>query len=231
MNEIFKDGSSVIDERLDRLEHFDERSRSYAVDTSGWEPVRKMWQYPTVLNQLNTGGCTAFGMSHLLLSTPLSVKKPKLDAQFARVKIYYPSQKNDPWPGGEYPGAYPVYGGTSVLTMLQTVKQLGLITEYKWNFSLEDVILTIGNDRPIGLGTTWYDTMSEPDKDGFISPRNGKKVGGHFCVIIGVDPYKHFVTILNSWGGGWGDDGTAKMTFDSLAFLMRSGSEQVAVYR
>jgi hypothetical protein len=231
MTEIFKDGTQVIDERLDRLEHFDERSRSYAVDTSQWKPVRKMWQHSTVLNQGREGACAGFGTAHLLLSAPNYVTSPRIDNTFAREQLYWPAQRIDPWPGGEYPKASPKYAGTAVLCVMKVAQKAGLIKDYRWIFTLEDLILTIGNDRPVGIGSAWYDTMSEPDKDGFISPRNGKKVGGHFYMGVGVDPYKHFVTILNSWGDGWGDDGTAKMTFDSLAFLMRGGSEQVAVYR
>ena len=56
-------------------------------------------------------------------------------AKFKAPALYYEAQRVDEWPGGAYPGANPVYEGTSVRAGAEVLRTKGHITvnSVKWN--------------------------------------------------------------------------------------------------
>jgi hypothetical protein len=132
----------------------------------------------------------------------------------------------DPWPGGSYPGASPFYEGTSVLAGVKIAHAQGWFDEYRWAFSLDELIMGVGHNGPAVLGVAWYEGMYFPDADGFVHIK-GNRVGGH-CILCNAVNVKHkYFTLTNSWGAGWGMVGTCFISFDDMERLLAERGEAV----
>lgn len=165
--------------------------------------------------------CVGAAFTHELAAKPAVVKN--VDIQFAK-SLYFEAQRQDGWPGGEYPGASPIYSGTSVLAGAKVVKTLGYVKEYRWAFGLEDLILAVGYKGPAVLGLDWYTDMFDVDGNGYISA-SGQVEGGHCILCKAVNVKKEYFVLHNSWGPTWGVNGDAKITFDDMNYLLQSGGE------
>jgi hypothetical protein len=225
-----KDGSSTADRRLDRIASpFDRRSLDFpvgaALNTEQQEPVSHTWAIPDgtpVLDQGSEGACVGFGVTNELLFYPVAVRG--LDAVFAREKIYWVAQREDPWPGGSYDGASPRYEGTSVLYGVKAAADLGYYTEYRWATKEKELALGVGYLGPAIIGVDWYEGMFQPDSKGFIHP-TGDKAGGHCTLIIGVNVKSGYYDLHNSWGASWGTKGNCKISFEDMQKLLGDGGE------
>ena len=226
---VLKDGTTTLDRRLDRLPAFDRRMLSFpvqgALNAEQQKLVSRKWTAPpgtAVLDQGQEGACVGFGCANELLYYPVPVRG--LDAEFARQKIYWVAQEADPWPGGSYPGASPRYEGTSVLFGVKAVADLGYYQEYRWATSERELALGVGYLGPAIIGVDWYAGMFAPGSDGYIRV-TGQKMGGHCCLIIGVNIKSGYYTIRNSWGPTWGDNGNAKISRADMAKLLADNGE------
>lgn len=219
-----KNNQKTEDLRLDRIEQFDERSRSYSIaDLKTTKKLRSYtWRCNDWFDQGKEGACVGFSLGHELAARPAEVEG--LDYDYLVEKIYWEAQKTDPWEGGAYPGADPKYHGTSVLAGVKTVQKLGWIEEYRWAFSIEDVLYGIGHNGPAVLGIPWYYDMYFPDENGFIKP-TGQLVGGHAILARAVNIKKKYVTLRNSWGKDWGHEGDCYISFDDLESLLNQRGE------
>ncbi|MBU0995059.1 MAG: hypothetical protein KJ737_21405 [Proteobacteria bacterium] len=221
-----KDGSETNDIRLDRVQFFDERSRSY--------PVRSMiavkelrsytWRCNIHLDQGREGACVGFGISHELAARPSEVKG--LTNKFAKESIYWEAQKIDEWEGGSYPGASPRYEGTSVLSGVKISRQKGFFDSFYWGFSLNDLALGVGRRGPAVLGLSWMEGMGKTDENGYIRA-TGEVVGGHCILCRGVNVREKYFLLRNSWGKDWGKTGDCKISFDDMKKLLANGGESV----
>ena len=72
-------------------------------------------------------------------------------------------QALDEWPGEDY-------DGTSVRAFYKWLKVKGFITEYRWAFDCETVINHVLGIGPVQMGTIWDESMSNPDRWGYIYP-------------------------------------------------------------
>jgi hypothetical protein len=211
------------DPRLDRLVHFDERSRDFPVTTllaEDQEVVSNTWACNVNLDQGTEGACVGFGFSHELAAEPVIVP---VSGPYAR-QLYFDAQRVDQWPGGAYPGATPHYEGSSVLAGAKVCKARGLITEYRWAFTLRDLMLSVSHVGPAVIGVSWYQGMIKPDSLHFLKP-TGRLMGGHCVCITGISVAKKAFRVHNSWGLGWGVRGQAWLSWDSMALLMRRKGE------
>jgi hypothetical protein len=221
-----KDNTTTEDVRLDRLVQFDERSRNYSIAplVSSKKPRSYTWKNTEWYDQKSEGACVAFALGHELNARPAQVKN--IPEDWLVKGVYWNAQKIDPWEGGSYPGANPVYEGTSVLAGVQTLQKLGAFQEYRWAFNMNDIIMGVGYNGPAVIGVNWYEGMFYPDKDGFIKP-TGFLAGGHAVMIKAVNVRKQIFTIRNSWGRSWGKNGDCYITFNHLHELMRQRGECV----
>jgi hypothetical protein len=231
MIEILKDQTSPEDPRLDRLVSFDEESRKYGVGDllralpgQITIPRSYSWRCNVRLDQGQEGSCVGHGIAHELASRPSEVQD--ITHEFARQVIYWQAQREDEWPGGEYPGASPRYGGTSVLAGVKVAQKLGYFDSYHWAFSLQDLILGIGYHGPAVLGLSWHEGMFTTDPSGYLSV-TGPIVGGHCILARAVDLGQKRITLRNSWGIGWGQSGDAYVTFDAMDQLLHEQGEAV----
>lgn len=215
-----RDGSQVQDGRLARLKHFDERSRNYPVRAAlepGAKPRSYTWSCSKWLDQGQDGACVGFSMTHELIARPAVVTKG-MTPTFAKEKVYWEAQKIDPWQGGSYPGASPFYEGTSVLAGIQVLQKLGYITEYRWAFGLDDLVLAVGHCGPAVLGIPWYDGMFNMAPCGYVHV-TGQVAGGHAILCNGVNVKNKTFNLHNSWGTSWGRGGDATVHEDGEAVI------------
>lgn len=136
-------------------------------------------------DQGNTSTCVRYGCTHLLMLAPIVRRNA-----FTLTERLYPwAQDNDEWPGAE-----PTYYGTSVRAGLQFLrKELGVISEFRWAQSMDDVRgwLTMPKDKgggPLVVGTDWWsgcDNLGDaPFAANWWEP-DGNYRGGHCWVIKG----------------------------------------------
>lgn len=232
---LLKDGTETEDRRLDRFVHFDERSRNFGVAAlAGAVPKDKVWWMPRKRqgDQGREGACVQYGITHALLASPSPAALAVARQVWKDNLIYWEAQRRDPYPGGEYPGAYPVAGGTSVLCGLQVAVELGFCDAYYWAFGLDQAVLGISTVCPAVIGVWWKAGMMEPGPGGLIEA-TGANVGGHCVAVIGVDYGRKFAggrvedvaVIAQSWGPTYGDGGRVYLPLAQLGELLADDGE------
>jgi len=218
-----KEGTTE-DIRLDRIEKFDERSKQFPITDilTAKKPRSYTWRCRAWLDQKNEGSCVGHGIAHELAARPAEVQG--LTHKYAKEQIYWEAQKIDRWPGGSYPGASPVYEGSSVLAGVKIAHKLGWMESYRWGFGLEDLMLGVGYNGPAVLGVPWYKGMYSPNSEGYIKV-TGDRLGGHCILCNAVNIKKERFTLHNSWGKGWGMDSECYISFEDMGKLLKSRGE------
>lgn len=234
-----KGGATTENPKLDRVYELDWNSLNYPVTAKAAvaqainKPRSFTWFIDLWLDQGQQGACVGNGYAHELAAKPVQVVG--IDEQFAHDVIYWQTQREDPWPGGEYPGATPRYSGTSVLTGAKVVQELGFYSAYHWALNIQELAIGIGYDGPAVLGVNWYEGMDNPDAKGFLHV-SGKVVGGHCILANGVrivwktgsakatwadvDLDKSYLKLHNSWGKDWGVKGGAYLSLSDMDRLL-----------
>lgn len=229
---ILRDGQETLDRRVDAIPVMDMRNVKFPVSSSfpSREPINKYWLTSPPLDQNREGACVAFSLTGALLSEKHSTHISQeiiLDGNFAREQIYYNAQRIDEFPGGEYPGATPRMGGTSLQAGLRVLKELQLIDGYTWGFSVDDLILGVGYIGPAVIVIPWYQGMYSTVGKSFELKLRGPQVGYHAIVVKAVEVNEKFFVLLNSWGSSFGHRGLCRVSFDTMKYLF-SGFHQIS---
>lgn len=202
---------------LDWRPFHDPRSRNYPIRTllaqQSRRPRSYTWPCKLVLDQGREGACVGYAWAHELAASPRAVPVSDADAR----QLYRYAQTVDEWPGE-------AYSGTSVLAGAKAVQVRGHMAEYRWAFGLQDVVDTVGAYGPVVLGIPWTTGMYQPQPDGWVYP-TGEVVGGHAIMARGVNLRGGYVLLHNSWGPGWGRNGTARIPFEALGELLTERGE------
>lgn len=213
--------------KLDRIAHFDERSRQYPVRallSGDIRRTKRVWKVRAVpLDQGREGACVGFGWSAELASTPII--RP-VDNQYA-LDLYRRAQAEDRAMGHNYPE------GASVLAGAKACARSGLVTAYHWAFGVEDVIAALVRKGPVVLGINWYEGMYRTrvlPEGAHLVEVGGELAGGHCIVANGYLPayagLGEVVVLTNSWGAAWGDrTGSALLRRVDLERLLREDGE------
>ena len=220
-----KDGSATELAQLDRLEQFDEKSKNFRIGDvhTATKPLRSYtWRCDQWYDQGREGACVAYSLGHEASSRPAEVTH--LTDPFLKQQVYWEAQKIDPWPGGEYPGATPNYGGTSVLAGIKVLYKKLFFKEYRWAMDFRELLVGIGYNGPAVLGVPWYEGMYRPNADGYIKP-TGRVMGGHAILARAINVKTKTVTLRNSWGKGWGHTGDCYISFDDLETVVRDRAD------
>lgn len=215
---------------LGRRVQFDERSRAFPVtEILAPKPPRSYnWPVEAVLDQGPNGACVGFAFAHNLLARKQVIQS--IGAQKFAFGVYFDAQKIDPWAGGAYPGAIPFYEGTSVLAGAKTLKTAGFLKEYRWAFSLDEMILAVGYAGPCIIGINWYTGMLDTDQWGRLNI-TGRIAGGHCVLVHGVNLATRHFALVNSWGPEWGFCGTCEVSFANMQRLLNEQGEVCCVTR
>ena len=104
------------------------------------------------------------------------------------------------------------------------LKELGIISEYRWANRINDVVNTVLTLGPMVVGTKWFTGMNRPNSKGIVRPTGGQ-IGGHAYLINGVDKTNKYLRIKNSWGKRWGKSGYAFISFRDFEKLLHDGGE------
>jgi hypothetical protein len=206
-----------------RLEVQDHRDLNYGISSflmSAPRITEKFWWANGWWgDQGTTSHCVAYSWSHWIEDGPViqdsipDRKRPLFDPR----EFYKTCQLVDQWPGENY-------SGTSVRAGARVLKDTGVITEYRWAFNIDEIIMTLLTIGPMVVGTKWYDKMQEPNNKGLIRPK-GRRMGGHAYILNGVDVNREYFRIKNSWGLNWGDRGHAYIKFRDFEKLFNDGGE------
>lgn len=176
-------------------------------------------------NQGSTPHCVSFSWSHwfedgpVIQDTIVGRPKPLYDTG----ELYSILQRYDGIEGTNY-------AGTTVRAGAKVFKKLGIIKEYRWARTLQDVIDSVTYLGPMVVGTTWTERMNYPTSRQFIIKPTGKSVGGHAYLINGVDKENELFRIKNSWGTDWGDNGMAYIRFHDFAKLLEDRGEACVAF-
>ena len=214
---------------LDWVPRFDERSKGYAIrpllGTKRATRKATFWQEGTVLDQGSEGACVGFGWMADILAKPVTPdQQPSEELGNALAQFYYKeAQKLDRWEGEDYEG-------TSVLAGAKVMKRHGLISGYRWCFSVEDIIDTVCTKGPVVLGVPWYRSMYRTLSGGLVyADMSQEPVGGHCITITGYDPAmqigRQTLEVFrwrNSWGHDYGVDGSGYIKVSDLKRLFES---------
>jgi hypothetical protein len=128
--------------------------------------------------------------------------------------IYNICQFYDEWEGIDY-------AGTSVRAGAKILKMIGLISEYRWATSVQDLAYVVLEESPVVVGTDWYEGMD----GGGILKVTGALLGGHAWLVDGVDTDKKLFRMKNSWGTNWGEHGRAYIPFEDMEILLSRDGE------
>lgn len=206
---------------LGRIVHEDKRDREYLLRSlpvmAGVRPRKKTWELAMGdrFDQGSKPHCVGFAWKHFLRSRP-KVRGAKIDPAV----IYAEAQKMDGIPGENYDGTT-VRGGAVYLK-----KSLGIVSTYRWAFTLEDALNGVGLVGPLVLGTNWYQGMERPAVESGVIHPTGSYLGGHAYLLIGYSDATERAVIQNSWGLKWGiSGGRAVLPYDDLELLLGDGGE------
>jgi hypothetical protein len=205
----------VITRVLDRLQQFDERSREFPIRSLvGDKPLRSYtWSCAPHFDQKSEGACVGHGFGHEAAARPVVRKVTQQDC----FDLYRRARQLDEWPGENYEG-------TSVLAGAKAMAERSWLQEYRWGFSLDDVLRTVGYLGPVVIGVNWYTGMFEPDPTGLIHA-TGQVEGGHCTLVKGVNVSRRQVRIHQSWGAAYGLGGDVLLSWDDLGMLLKDGGE------
>lgn len=229
MTARLRDGSTVEDPRLDRLQQFDDRSRAYPIRTlvGARQPRSYTWRH-YVTDQGQQGACVGHACTQEAAARPkpyfgdpVLKPAPVADLNETARTVYRRAQQIDPWEGEE-----PVYSGTSVLAGVQAGQERGWWSEYRWalgpgpDAAAQDVILALGYAGPVIMGTVWRSGMWGADTDGYLRA-TGNDEGGHAYLLVSYSAKRDAVWTPNSWGG----QGQGWINRTDLVSLLAAGGE------
>lgn len=221
---------------LDWKSKHDERSIAYQIPTRTTARGYRYWEPGPTLDQGNYGYCVGFGITGELNAEPIVTGQPTFD--FA-AGIFHLALKFDEIPG-EVDDT-----GTSVLAGAKAAQRMGLISEYRWCFGIDEVARGLYNHGPVVVGTPWLDSMMTPAYlDGYDEPNDpvvpnlpvlditGEEVGGHCYLLTGFTRFgdTEWFRIRNSWGTSFGLNGDAMIRKSDMAKLLKSTGEACILF-
>jgi hypothetical protein len=184
--------------------------------------AKKTWNAGdgTKFDQGDTPQCVSYAANRLLVAAPHVNKMPETFENF-----YHHVQELD---GSPLP-----HDGSSVHAAMKYLKQIGLVTAYRWAYSTQAVTNFLLTTGPMDVGTDWTNNMFQPTNSGFIQVGASYDVaGGHSYLLNGVDLRKKCpdgtigaYRMTNSWGLSWGDHGGAWISIRDFGILLNHQGE------
>lgn len=210
----------VNDRVLDRLPNWDDRNHLLRVvepETVAKTPpsakshARQIW-----LDQGQEGGCVGYsGTQALSLSPNINNKLTAANAEW----LYWLAKENDEFDGDNY-------SGSSVLGAQRGLNSNGYTTSYQWCTTVEEIIQALAFKGPVQIGINWYQSMFQVGAGGVITISPGSAIaGGHALCVGGYKLGGEYLRLDNSWGKGWGVNGSAWLAASDLMRLLTEEGE------
>ena len=232
----------MTDRVLDRVPSVPDRRRQVEFNLAdaivGLTPRSYTWAVPFCLDQRAEGACVAHGATHEAVARPVMIdfaKHPLPDwavranrvrtaggsaqqiAQAYAFDAYDWCRRNDEWSGE-------AYSGTSVAAGARSMVVSGFWGQYRWTIDVNDMAVAVSRTGPAVIGVDWMTGFFEPDRNNFLN-LTGRVEGGHCVLVNGYSTTRRAFKITNSWGPGFGRDGTAWIRHDDMAQLLHDGGE------
>lgn len=205
---------------LGRNVYHDSRNLAYPWTRGVATLTSQLWKRNIpILDQGQVGSCTGNEQVGAVGTDPLwgpltAGQQSALNEQLA-LNIYSAAETLDG--DGPYP---PNDNGSSGPSVAQIAKKMGLISGYLHCFSLADVLDAL-ETGPVGIGSNWYDSMDQPDRNGMVTISAGASVrGGHEYLCRGKDVDKQVLYFDNSWGASWGAAGSFAYSYATMERLL-----------
>jgi len=223
--EIKSDGNNLVQKieiGLGRLYSKDERDHNFPMRAL---LPKKALDKPRAYRYHNASGwwgdqgdsphCVGYSLAHFIEDGPVthSGTAPIVNP----VDIYRRAQDIDEWPGTDY-------DGTSVRAGMKALQEKGFIKEYRWMWTIDEIIACLSAIGPVPVGTVWTYDMFFPNAKGVVRP-TGHEAGGHAYLINGYNLKTRLFRFKNSWGRLWGDDGHGWISFDDFKILLDNYGE------
>lgn len=209
--------------RLGRNINHDPRSLRFVAEPAKVDKTVNWSRHVPVFDQGSLGSCTGNAQAGLLACDPFHATLPKdltIDEALA-VKLYSLATDIDPYTG-HYP---PNDTGSDGLSVNKAAQQLGFISGYVWATSVERA-MTLIQQGPFIIGSDWTSYMDKPSTDGIIrTPASGTVRGGHEYLCYSRDAEHDLWWFWNSWGAGWGKQGTFAYNSAGLSALLARGGD------
>lgn len=178
-------------------------------------PATRIWPNGPITDQGQTPRCVGYGCRDWLTCDPNDYKK----SSPTPLALYRAAQKLDGIPGK--------HDGSSVRAGLQALQARKLVASYHWATQIADVRDYILGFGPVIVGTSWYETMFQPDTQGRVSI-GGAVAGGHCWLVIGYASHTRLFTGQNSWGPTWAMGGLFTISENDLSRLLSEQGEAAA---
>ena len=193
-----------------------------AVDRKFYTMVDKDFR----IDQGSEGTCVGHACTNLLLAGPSEhdtyseFQTEELAHQFAR-KLYLDATGDTTYQQGAYPR-----------DANEVLLRRGLIGSYWAVPQVDDITTALLTHGPVKIAVPWYYSMFygngrlARDYGNYWIKVNldSEHVGYHDITLTGVDMAPDngappFVRVQNSWGSDWGQNGTARLTVESLRLI------------
>jgi len=79
--------------------------------------------------------------------------------------------------------------------------------------NIDDMCRCLVQHGPFAMGVQVTDEFVNVDESGYIPVHYSSVREGHCVAVVGYDSKENTFLIVNSWGEGWGNKGTAKLPF------------------
>jgi hypothetical protein len=184
-----------------------------------------LWEHKApVLDQGRVGSCTGNALTQCLNTEFFTQSRSEgeyLDEAEA-IQLYSDATHLDS-KTGTYP---PDDRGSSGLAVCKAGEAAGFLSAYHHAFTFT-AFLSALQTQPMIVGTSFYEGMETPDKDGLVWP-TGVFCGGHEYCVLGVDYENDWFTFLNSWSDTWGLNGRFRMRINHFAILLADQGDAIA---
>lgn len=182
-----------------------------------------------VLDQGSLGSCTGNTGTYAMGANPFwptleEEVQNALDQEYAK-QLYSDATAIDPFTG-QWP---PTDTGSDGLSIAKVLKRRGLISGYRWAFSLHDMKAAL-LETPVMLGIGWYTSFYRPDSNGNVRITSTATVnGGHEIIVDELDMENERFGLTNSWGRDYGLDGRFYISFADMQRLLDERGDVVVL--
>lgn len=177
-------------------------------------PAEKTWKIGDVLDQGYEGSCVGHGWTAWENAKPSGFEVQQ-DHAYA-YEWYKRAQEIDEWFGTDYEG-------TSVRAGARVAQERGLLSEYVWATSVDDIDAWLLAKGPVVIGSYWFRSMDYPDSDGFLNVAVDSGIRGGHCYLLYGKGVEGNYKAVNSWSESWGREGTFRLRPADFQRLISAG--------